>query len=598
MRILLTGGAGDLGQALVPRLIDRGDTPVVLDIRAPANSPSQAVFVPGSILDRPTLRTALQGCDAIVHIAAWHGIHEDRKDAYDFFDLNVRGTFEVLQTAASLGIRNVVFISTTSVFRAGSLYGRSKILAERIAADFATHDAMTVVTLRPRGFIPHWNRDVYTKFSDWARWFWGGAVHIDDVAAAVLLAVDLLSREPPKEHLVLTLDSAYEYTDADLAEWDAAGPGSTFRKHYAEHYDLAVSHGLDPAQKPRRLDIAETVHRLGYRPSYSLGCLLAELAAYGDSGPPRAGAASLTPHLPAGRLPGGTTGTAMQFGWLTLALSPSPDEDAIRIDQQIDLVRAAEAFGFHDAWLTEHYFTGESVYNDALLFASALAMRTTRIRIGFAVLQMPFHHPVRLAVQLALLDNLSKGRIDVGIGKGTVYNEYEFVGHGMRSDDSRARMAEAFEVLERAWRESPLVYEGQYFNVRVPELRPKPVQQPGPPIWRSVISPASFQECGRRAIPILTARLPVERIRERWALYEAGLAEGGHNTATRERLLAQAALWRNVYVAETDAQAEDELSALLLRTREHMMHVRHEYNPADFHIDPVMLNPWDQSRDR
>ncbi len=240
----------------------------------------------------------------------------------------------------------------------------------------------------------------------------------------------------------------------------------------------------------------------------------------------------------------------MQFGWLTLAMSPSPDEDAARIDQQIELVCAAEAFGFHDAWLTEHYFTGESVYNDALLFASALAMRTTRIRIGFAVLQMPFHHPVRLAVQLALLDNLSKGRIDVGIGKGSVYNEYEFVGHGLRSDDSRSRMTEAFEVLERAWRESPLVYEGKYFNLRVPELRPKPVQQPGPPIWRSVISPGSFTECGRLGIPILTARLPVERIRERWALYEAGLAEGGHDAATRTRLLAQAALWRNVAVAQ------------------------------------------------
>jgi alkanesulfonate monooxygenase SsuD/methylene tetrahydromethanopterin reductase-like flavin-dependent oxidoreductase (luciferase family) len=98
----------------------------------------------------------------------------------------------------------------------------------------------------------------------------------------------------------------------------------------------------------------------------------------------------------------------MQFGWLTLALSPSPDEDATRIDQQIEQVCAAETLGFSDVWLTEHYFTGESVYNDALLFASALTMRTTRIRIGFAVLQMPFHHPVRLAVQLALLDNLSR----------------------------------------------------------------------------------------------------------------------------------------------------------------------------------------------
>lgn len=282
----------------------------------------------------------------------------------------------------------------------------------------------------------------------------------------------------------------------------------------------------------------------------------------------------------------------MQFGWLTLGLSPTPDEDAARIDEQIAQVCAAESLGFSDVWLTEHYFTGESVYNDALLFASALTMCTTRIRIGFAVLQMPFHHPVRLAVQLALLDNLSKGRIDVGIGKGTVYNEYEFVGHGLRSDDSRARMAEAIEVLERAWHDTPLVYQGKYYNLRVPELRPRPVQQPGPPIWRSVISPASFTECGRLGIPILTARLPVERIKERWALYTAGLAEGGHDAPRRERLLAQAALWRNVYVAESDARAEDELSTLLLRTRAHMMHVRHAYNPADFHIDPVMLNPW------
>ena len=106
----------------------------------------------------------------------------------------------------------------------------------------------------------------------------------------------------------------------------------------------------------------------------------------------------------------------MQFGWLTLALSPSPEEDGARIEQQIEQVCTAEALGFSDVWLTEHYFTGESVYNDSLLFASALAMRTSRIRIGFAVVQTPFHHPVRLAVQLALLDNLSKGRIDVGIG--------------------------------------------------------------------------------------------------------------------------------------------------------------------------------------
>ena len=282
----------------------------------------------------------------------------------------------------------------------------------------------------------------------------------------------------------------------------------------------------------------------------------------------------------------------MRFGWLTLALSPSPEEDAARIDQQIEQVCYAETLGFGDVWLTEHYFTGESVYNDALLFAAAIAMRTERIRIGFAVLQMPFHHPVRLAVQLSLLDNLSRGRIDVGIGKGTVFNEYEFIGYGLRSADSRERLEEAQDIFTRLFRETPLTYKGKYFNLHVPELRPRPVQLPGPPLWRSVISPSSFTDCGRLGIPILTSRLPVDRIAERWKLYEAGLIEGGHDEATRTRLLEQSALWRNVYVAESDAQAEDELSSLLLETRHHMMLIRTDLNPADFNIDPVMLNPW------
>ena len=281
----------------------------------------------------------------------------------------------------------------------------------------------------------------------------------------------------------------------------------------------------------------------------------------------------------------------MQFGWLTLGMSPSPEEDAVRIDDQIEQVCTAEALGFSDVWLTEHYFTGESVYNDSLMFAAALAMKTSRIRLGFAVVQTPFHHPVRLATQLALLDNLSKGRIDVGVGKGTVYNEYEFVGHGLRSDDSRERMDEAVEIIERAWTGKAFEYDGKFHKVKVPALRPKPVQAK-PPLWRSVISPGSFTECGKLGIPILTARLPVPRLKERWALYESGLKAGGHDEATRARLLKQSALWRNVYVAESDAQAEDELAQLLIGQREHMMHVRAAYNPPDFTPGPETLNPW------
>src|ERR1700735_3868297 len=106
MRVMLTGGAGDLGQALVPRLIANHDVPVALDLRAPPQAEQRAFWVEGSVLDRPALPGVLRGCDCIVHIAGWHGIHEDSgdKNAFDFFDLNVRGTFEVFETAAAVGI--------------------------------------------------------------------------------------------------------------------------------------------------------------------------------------------------------------------------------------------------------------------------------------------------------------------------------------------------------------------------------------------------------------------------------------------------------------------------------------------------------------
>ena len=289
MKVLLTGGSGNLGQTLVPKLRDKGDTPVILDVRAPPRLNGEAMFIEGSILDRSKLTETFRGCDCIIHIAAWHGIHEDRgeKGAYDFFDLNVRGTFEIFEAAASAGIGKVIFISTTSVYRPNTRYGSSKILAELIAEDYRKNRLMNVVTLRPRGFIPYWDRAVYAKYSDWARWFWKGAVHIDDVAAAVILGLDLLSRRQLDQQLVLTLDSAYEYTDTDLDHWDAEGPGSTFRKYYPEYHDLALSHGLDPALKPTKLDISETVRWLGYKPAYSLANLLSELAAFGDNGPPR-----------------------------------------------------------------------------------------------------------------------------------------------------------------------------------------------------------------------------------------------------------------------------------------------------------------------
>jgi len=282
----------------------------------------------------------------------------------------------------------------------------------------------------------------------------------------------------------------------------------------------------------------------------------------------------------------------MRFGWLTLAHSPSAEEDHVAIEEQLEQACLAEAVGFDSVWLTEHNFTGEAVYCDPIPFASALAARTSRVRIGFAVIQLALRHPVRLAVQLALLDNLSRGRLDVGVGRGTLYNEYEYVGYGLRSDDSRERSAEALEVLTRAWTEEPFVHHGKFFQVSLPALRPRVYQRPHPPIWRSVVTPASFAECGRQGVPILTSRLAVGTLGERLRLYDEGLVAGGHPAALRERLRRDVAVWRHVYVAPSQAQAEDELAETLVHTRQHMLHARAAHNPADYRVDPAVVNPF------
>src|SRR2546425_168603 len=273
----------------------------------------------------------------------------------------------------------------------------------------------------------------------------------------------------------------------------------------------------------------------------------------------------------------------MRFGWLTLAHSGSPDADYGAIQDLVAQACFAETADFDGIWLTEHNFTGESVYCDPIPFASVVAARTSRIRIGFAVIQLALRHPIRIATELALLDNLSGGRLDIGVGHGTNFNEYEFVGFGLRSHDSRERMAETLEVMVRAWTEAPLVHQGKFYQLSLPEPRPPPAPPPPPPIWRSVSSAGSVQECGRLGAPIMMARIPLARVPERLALYEAGLAESDLDDAARQRLREQAALWRFVHVAESQAPAEDELTAALPETRHPMVHApptRHPPDPA------------------
>lgn len=304
MNVLLTGGSGDLGAVVARRLAARSDTALRFDVRPPRDP--HGTHVPGSILDRHAITDAVSGVDCIVHIAAWHGIHERppkknarkgtsedapkiaQKSAYDFWELNVCGTFEVCEAAVRAGVKRLVLISSTSVDRPHTVYGHSKVLSEQVVIGYAARHRMAAVILRPRAFVPHWNRDLYETFVEWAQAFASGGVHIDDVAGAVLMAIDRtagLAGVPPP---ALVLDGAYEYTDDDLANWDRAGPGTTFCKYYSDDYDLARSHDIDPCQKPRVLNRADTdfARAMGYRPEYSMRNVLAELRAFGEKGPP------------------------------------------------------------------------------------------------------------------------------------------------------------------------------------------------------------------------------------------------------------------------------------------------------------------------
>src|SRR4030095_11214755 len=170
------------------------------------------------------------------------------------------------------------------------------------------------------------------------------------------------------------------------------------------------------------------------------------------------------------------------------------------------------------------------------------------------------------------------------------------MGAVLRGEDSRERMAETLDVMVRAWTEAPLVHEGKFYRLRLPELRPRPLQRPPPPIWRAVSSAGSVRECGRLGAPIMIARIPISRVPERLALYDKGLAESGLDGARQQRLREQVALWRFVHVAQSQSQAEDELRAALLKTRGHMVHARSAHNPADYSVDTTRVNPWNDAK--
>jgi alkanesulfonate monooxygenase SsuD/methylene tetrahydromethanopterin reductase-like flavin-dependent oxidoreductase (luciferase family) len=158
--------------------------------------------------------------------------------------------------------------------------------------------------------------------------------------------------------------------------------------------------------------------------------------------------------------------------------------------QTLDEIAFADEAGFDGVWLVEHHFQPEFSHCPApeVLFG-AISQRTKRIRIGHGVVLLPFNHPVRVAERIAVLDIISDGRMDVGVGRGFSPLEYDVFGGTM--DQSRGKVDEGLEIMRRAWGDEPFSFDGQHWSFPEIEVVPKPVQKP-PKLWTAAVSPETY----------------------------------------------------------------------------------------------------------
>jgi alkanesulfonate monooxygenase SsuD/methylene tetrahydromethanopterin reductase-like flavin-dependent oxidoreductase (luciferase family) len=246
----------------------------------------------------------------------------------------------------------------------------------------------------------------------------------------------------------------------------------------------------------------------------------------------------------------------MKFGNFIFSESRDPSRDAEVLDEVIDEAKLCDALGMNALWLAEHHFSGTCVFADPVTLAASLAMATRQIKIGFAVAQMSLVHPVRFAEQMALIDNLSKGRLIVGMGRGTGYNIHEYDGYGVDIKEAQARFDEAEEVLLKAWRGEPFAHRGKYWTLNAPPVRPRPYTKPHPPIIRGSHTEHSMVEFARAGRPFLMNIQSLEITRKRMDIYRKTMRDAGFDEATIAHNVSDCWVLRNVFVADTDAEAE------------------------------------------
>jgi alkanesulfonate monooxygenase SsuD/methylene tetrahydromethanopterin reductase-like flavin-dependent oxidoreductase (luciferase family) len=179
---------------------------------------------------------------------------------------------------------------------------------------------------------------------------------------------------------------------------------------------------------------------------------------------------------------------------------PLVDDHAV-IEETIEQCVLADEMGFDTLWFVEHHFlTGFSMSPCPEVLFGALSRLTKRIRLGFGVVILPYHHPVRVAERVAMVDHMSGGRVEFGTGRSA---PYEQTGMGIDPRDTREMWEESLEMVPKIWEDGLFSWQGRFWNVPPREVRPKPYQKPHPPIWVAALQPSTYRLAAHKGIGVM-----------------------------------------------------------------------------------------------
>ncbi|MEQ8346834.1 MAG: LLM class flavin-dependent oxidoreductase [Sneathiellaceae bacterium] len=216
----------------------------------------------------------------------------------------------------------------------------------------------------------------------------------------------------------------------------------------------------------------------------------------------------------------------------------------------LERIEVMDRTGYDAVWLAEHHFSGYSVCPSVHMMGTLAAARTSRLRIGMGVSLAAFYHPLRLAEEVALLDQISGGRVNWGAGRG--FSSGEFAAFGIPPAESAARFREAVDIVLRAWTEERLSYDGQFFSCDAVEVLPKPLQAPHPPVWMAATSePAIDWAAGAGFTILMDPHASFGELAAKRRFYDDRLAAAGHDPGGREIPMA-----RLIALADDAATAE------------------------------------------